>query len=149
MSDKEGHRHAAALARLKERKDELEDALGALARDEAEAEQVARLAQEVEQLEAEVEAARAATATQSAAKQENTMTKTDTPADIRKAAERNLDDLARSIRKDGETHEQAYARALDTELGKSMLATLDDATELERGGPTSATLAKARSELGG
>lgn len=77
------------------------------------------------------------------------MVTTNTPADIRKAAERNLDDLARSIRKEGETHEQAYARALDTELGKSMLATLDDATELERGGPTSATLANARSELGG
>ena len=141
MSDKEGHRHAATLARLKERKDELEEALGRLARDEAEAEQVARLAQEVEQLEAEVEAAR------SAGKRENTMTKTDTPAAIRKAAERNLDDLARSIRKEGETQEQAYTRALDTELGKSMLATLDDATELERGGPTSATLAKARAGL--
>lgn len=143
MSDREGQRHAAALARLKERKEELEDALGALARDEAEAEQVARLAQEVEQLEAEVEAARAA------AKQENTMTKTYTPADIRKAAEQNLDELARSIRQDGETFEAAYARALDTELGKSMLATLDDATELERGGPTSVTLAKARAALSG
>ena len=56
----EGQRHAAELAKLEQRRKELEDALMRLARDEAEAQEVAELAQEVEQLENEVETARAA-----------------------------------------------------------------------------------------
>ena len=56
----EGQRHAAELASLEARKKELDDALMRLARDEAEALEVAELAQEVEQLEQQVEIARAA-----------------------------------------------------------------------------------------
>ena len=56
----EGQRHAAELAKLEQRRKDLEDALMRLARDEAEAREVAELAQEVEQLENEVETARAA-----------------------------------------------------------------------------------------
>ena len=89
----EGQRHAEELARLEARKKDLEDALMRLARDEAEAQEVAELAQEVEQLENQVETARAA------ANMEKTMTK-----DVRKAARLNreaaetqLDTLAKSM----------------------------------------------------
>lgn len=65
----EGEKHAAELAKLEQRRKELEDALQRLARDEAEAQEVGELAQEVEQLEQLVETARAA------ANMEKTMTK--------------------------------------------------------------------------
>lgn len=141
----EGQRHAEELARLEARKKDLEDALMRLARDEAEAQEVAELALEVEQLESEVESARAAANT------EKTMTK-----DVRKAARLNreaaetqLDTLAKSMQQGGETFEKAYLRALDTDMGKSLLQTRDDAQELERGGITSMDVAEARSRLGG
>lgn len=41
---REGERHAAEILRLERRKKELEDALGRLVRDEAEAQEVADLA---------------------------------------------------------------------------------------------------------
>ena len=47
----EGQRHAAELTRLEDRKKELEDALGRLARDEADAEQIARFRSKWEQNE--------------------------------------------------------------------------------------------------
>jgi chromosome segregation ATPase len=141
----EGQRHAAELARLEARKKDLEDALMRLARDEAEAQEVAELALEVEQLENQVETARAA------ANMEKNMTK-----DVRRAARLNreaaetqLDTLAKSMQQDGETFEKAYLRALDTDMGKALLQTRDDAQELERGGITSMDVAEARKQLGG
>ncbi|MDE4175079.1 hypothetical protein PXK01_13020 [Phaeobacter sp. PT47_59] len=141
----EGQRHAAELARLEARKKDLEDALMRLARDEAEAQEVAELALEVEQLENQVETARAA------ANMEKTMTK-----DVRKvarlnreAAETQLDTLAKSMQQDGETFEKAYLRALDTDMGKALMQTRDDAQELERGGITSMDVAEAHKQLGG
>lgn len=146
MSAKDGQRHAAELRRLQDRKKELEDALGRLARDEADAEEVMELAREVELLEQQVATVRAAVQSQ-----ENDMTKTD---DVRKAAaanrleaERQLDELAKSIQQPGETFEKAYSRALDTDMGRSLMQTRDDAQELERGGITSMHLADARKNL--
>lgn len=142
---KEGERHAAELSRLEQRKKDLEDALGRLARDEAEAKEVAELAQEVQQLEERVNAARAA------AQQETGMTKT---IDVRKNASRNraeaerqLDALAKGMQHDGETFEAAYGRALDTDMGRALMRTRDDAQELERGGITSMHVEDARKAL--
>jgi len=139
----EGQKHAADLAKLEQRRKDLEDALGRLARDEAEALEVAELAQEVEHLEQLVETARAA------ANMEKTMTK-----DVRKAAKLNreaveeqLDKLARAEQREGETFEKAYLRALDTDMGKALMRTRDDAQELERGGITSMDVAEAHQQL--
>lgn len=144
---KEGQRHAAELKRLEDRKKELEDALGRLARDEADAEEVMELATLVEQLEQHVETARAV------ADMEKTMTKTrdvrKAAASNRQAAERQLDELAKSIQQSGETFEKAYSRALDTDMGKALMQSRDDAQELERGGVTSMHLAEARKNLMG
>ncbi|GAA5071286.1 hypothetical protein N0B44_13285 [Roseibacterium beibuensis] len=152
MSAKDGQRHAAELRRLQDRKKELEDALGRLARDESDAEEVLELAKEVELLEEQVATARAAVQSQ-----ENDMTKKEPanpPVDVRKAAaanrqaaERQLDELAKSIQQPGETFEKAYSRALDTDMGRSLMMTRDDAQELERGGVTSMHLADARKSL--
>ncbi|MBN2906357.1 MAG: hypothetical protein JXJ18_06600 [Rhodobacteraceae bacterium] len=142
---KEGERHAAELKRLEDKKKDLEDALMRLARDEAEAQEVAELAQEVEQLETKVKAARAA------ASMEKKMTKTDdvrkAAAANREAAERQLDELAKSIQQPGESFYKAYDRALNTDIGKALMQTRDDAQELERGGVTSMELDEARKSL--
>ncbi len=139
----EGQRHAEELVRLEARKKDLEDALMRLARDEAEALEVVELVLELEQLESELESA------QAAANMEKTMTK-----DVRKAARLNreaaetqLDTLAKSMQQDGETFEKAYLRALDTDMGKALMQTRDDAQELERGGITSMDVAEARKNL--
>lgn len=147
----EGQRHAAELKRLEDKKKDLEDALMRLARDEAEAQEVAELAQEVEQLETQVKAARAA------ASMEKKMTKNEpanSPVDVRKAAatnreaaERQLDELAKSIQQPGESFHKAYDRALDSEMGKALMRTRDDAQELERGGVNSMDLDEARKAL--
>ena len=142
---KEGERHAAELKRLEDKKKDLEDALMRLARDEAEAQEVAELAQEVERLETQVKAARAA------ASMEKTMTKTDdvrkAAAANREAAERQLDQLAKQMQQPGERFHKAYDRALNTDMGKALMQTRDDAQELERGGVTSMHLADARKNL--
>lgn len=70
-------------------------------------------------------------------------------ASIRAGAERNLDNYAKTIRNDSETHEQAYARAMGTDLGRSMIKTLDDAVAHQTGAPTSEDIAKARRTLMG
>ncbi|WP_227288010.1 hypothetical protein [Boseongicola sp. H5] len=143
----EGQRHAAELKRLEDKKRDLEDALGRLARDEADAEEVMELATLVEQLEQHVETARAA------ADMEKTMTKTrdvrKAAASNRQAAERQLDELAKSIQQPGETFEKAYSRGLDTDMGKALMRSRDDAQELERGGVTSMELDEARKNLMG
>lgn len=147
----EGQRYAAELNRLEDKKRDLEDALMRLARDEAEAQEVAELAQEVEQLEQHVETARAAVERADTPIEEKTMTKTQ---DVRKAAalnrqaaERQLDELAKSIRRDGESFHKAYDRALDTDMGQALMRSRDDAQELERGGVTSMELDEARKNL--
>ncbi|MGH1412837.1 MAG: hypothetical protein ACRBB0_05060 [Pelagimonas sp.] len=141
----EGQRHADELAKLEQRKKDLEDALMRLARDEVEAQEVAELAQEVKQLEQQVETARAA------ANMEKTMT---IPNDVKKAAAKNretaeaeLDTLAKSVQQDGETFEKAYSRALETDIGKALIQARDDAQELERGGITSMDVAEAHKKL--
>lgn len=146
----EGQKHAAELAKLEQRRKELEDALQRLARDEAEAQEVAELAQDVEQLEQQVEAARtAANIPHKTAKRSAVM-----PTDIqkqalpvKKRAEKQLDNLANYLQQTGETFEAAYSRALDTEMGAIMLKTLDDATALATGNPTEFDLEKARAAL--
>lgn len=140
---RDGERHTAELARLEARRKELDDALGRLARDEAEADEVAELAQLVERMEQEVEAARA-----KASMEKNNMTDVKKAARLnREAAERQLDKLAETMRTEGETFEKAYSRALDTDMGRSLMAARDDAQELERHGPTSMHLADARKNL--
>ncbi len=67
----------------------------------------------------------------------------------REAAETQLDMLAKSMQLDGETFEKAYLRALDTDMGKALIQTRDDAQELERGGITSMDVAEAHKRLGG
>ena len=121
-----------------------------LARDEAEAQEVAELAQEVEQLEDEVENARAAVKssheiTKGTAEMSNDVKKQ--ALDLKKRAEKQLDELAKSICQRGETFEAAYSRALDTDMGSMMLKTLDDASALATGNPTEAELEEARAAL--
>ncbi len=65
----------------------------------------------------------------------------------REAAETQLDNLAKSMQRDGETFEKAYMRALDTDLGKALMHTRDDAQELERGSITSMDLVEAQKRL--
>lgn len=146
----EGQRHAEELARLEARKKDLEDALMRLARDEAEAQEVAELAQEVTLLENEVESARAAAKSpQDTAKRTADMSNEvkKQALDLKKRAEKQLDELAKSICHPGETFEAAYSRALDTEMGAMMLKTLDDASALATGSPTQSDLEEARAAL--
>lgn len=65
----------------------------------------------------------------------------------REAAERQLDQLAKSIQQPGESFHKAYDRALNTDMGKALMQTRDDAQELERGGVTSIELDDARKRL--
>lgn len=65
----------------------------------------------------------------------------------RAEAERQLDALAKGIQRDGERFEAAYGRALDIDLGRSLMRTRDDAQELERGGITSMDLIEVRKKL--
>ncbi|MEM8575820.1 MAG: hypothetical protein AAF830_13830 [Pseudomonadota bacterium] len=143
---KDGQRHAAELKRLEDRKKELEGALGRLARDEADAEEVMELAKEVELLEQQVATARSAVQSQ-----ENDMTKTHdvrkAAAANREAAERQLDELAKQMQQAGESFHKAYDRALNTDMGKVLMRTRDDAQELERGGVTSMELDEVRKSL--
>jgi hypothetical protein len=67
---------------------------------------------------------------------------------VRRDAERQLDALAKSDQGPGETFEKAYARVLDTPAGRSLTATLDDATRLSVGQPTEAMLDAHRKSLG-
>jgi len=153
----EGQRHAAELKRLEGKKKELEGALSRLARDEAEAQEVAELAREVEQLEQHVETARAAAKRADPPIEEKTMTKNEpanSPVDVRKAAARNrqaaerqLDELAKQMQQPGETFHKAYDRALQTDMGQALMRSRDDAQELERGGVTSMELDEARKSL--
>ena len=143
---KEGQRHAAELKRLEDRKKELEDALGRLAHDEADAEEIMEFAKDVEHLGQLVATVRAV-----AQSQENDMTETH---DVRKAAtanreaaERQLDQLAKQMQQPGESFHKAYDRALNTDMGKALMQTRDDAQELERGGVNSMELDEARKNL--
>lgn len=65
----------------------------------------------------------------------------------RRSAERQLDELAKQMQQPGETFEKAYSRALNTDMGRSMLRTLDDATAIQTGQPTEADLETARKNL--
>lgn len=149
---KDGEKYAAELIRLEAKRKELEDTLGRLARDEDEMERVMELAHDVQQLEAEVETARAA-----AEMEKNDMTRENmTKADVAKAAagvmakvDAQIDALAKSMQADGETFEGAYVRALDTDMGRSMLKTRQDAHDLATGAPTGDDVQKARAALMG
>ncbi len=149
---KEGERYAAELIALEAKRKELEYALGRLARDESEMEQVMELAQIVQQLEQEVESARA-----SAEMEETHMTKEIlTKGDVAKAAagviakvDGQLDALAKAMRADGETFEVAYVRALGSDMGRSMLKTREEAHALATGAPTDLDFAEVRRNLTG
>ncbi|CTQ33912.1 hypothetical protein [Jannaschia rubra] len=143
---KEGERHVAELIRLEGKRMELEDALGRLARDEAEAQEVLELASHVQRLEQEVESARAAAQME---KKDEDMNDTVTKRAIRNMAsvDAQLDALAKSMQADGETFEQAYCKALDTDIGRSMIRTREEAHTLATGGSTEADVAAARADL--
>ncbi len=143
---KEGERHAAELIRLEIKRKELEDALGRLARDDAEAQEVMDLAQHVQRLEQEVESARAAAQME---KKDEDMNDTVTKRAVRNMAkvDGQLDALAKSMQADGETFEAAYVRALGSDMGKSMLRTREEAHALATGGVTEADMAAARADL--
>jgi hypothetical protein len=68
---------------------------------------------------------------------------------VRQDAERQLDALAKSDQGPGESFEKAYARVLETPVGRSLTATLDDATRLSVGQPTEAMLDAHRRALTG
>lgn len=149
MSTEDGQRFAAERRRLEEKRKDLEDALMRLNTDESDADRVVELAQEVQQLEHDVERMRSEV---SARSKENGMTKDHRDVEKamaanRRAAERQLDQLAKSMMEPGETFEKAYSRALDTDVGRSMLRTLDDATAIQTGQPTVSDLAEARKNL--
>lgn len=143
---KEGERHVAELIRLEGKRKELEDSLGRLARDEAEAQEVLELASHVQRLEQEVESARAAAQME---KKDEDMNDTVTKRAIRNVAsvDAQLDALAKSMQADGETFEQAYCKALDTDIGRSMIRTREEAHTLATGGATEADVAAARADL--
>jgi DNA repair exonuclease SbcCD ATPase subunit len=143
---KEGERYAAELARLEAKRKELEDTLQRLARDEDEMERVMELAQDVERLEQEVESARAAAQME---KKDEDMDDTVTKRAVRNMAkiDGQLDDLAKSMQADGQTFEQAYCKALESDMGRSMLKTREEAHALATGGVTEADVAVARADL--
>lgn len=143
---KEGERYAAELTRLEAKRKELEDTLGRLARDEDEMERAMELAQDVERLEQEVDTARAAAQIE---KKDDDMNDTVTKRAVRNMAkiDAQIDDLAKLMQAEGETFEQAYCKALDTVMGRSMFRTREDAYALATGGVTEADVAKARAEL--
>jgi hypothetical protein len=146
----EGQKHAAKLAELEGRKKKLEDALMRLARDEAESLEVSELAQDVEQLEQQVDAARTAlNIPNETAKRTAIMTHDirKQALSVKKIAEKQLDDFAKSLQQPGETFEAAYSRVLDTEMGAMMLTTLGDSQALATGNPTEFDLEKARAAL--
>lgn len=77
-----------------------------------------------------------------------------THVDVKKAAilvkfdcERQLDLLAKQLQGPGQSFEAAYSEMLDTPLGRSMLATLEDAQALSTGGPTAGQLDAHRKSL--
>jgi hypothetical protein len=67
--------------------------------------------------------------------------------DLKRQAEANLDALAKSVQAPGESYEKAYVKALETDMGRSLLATLEDSQSLSTGGPTAAQLAEHRKAL--
>lgn len=66
---------------------------------------------------------------------------------LKAKAEAQLDDLARSMQEPGESIEKAYTRAIETDLGRSMMQTLEDATRLAQGQATEAMIAEHRKSL--
>jgi len=68
---------------------------------------------------------------------------------LKARAEDQIDELARSVQEPGETFAKAYTRAMETDLGRSMLKTLDDATRLAQGHPTETMVAEHRKSLQG
>lgn len=67
---------------------------------------------------------------------------------VKAHAEAQLEELAKTMQEPKETFAKAYVRAMESELGKSMLATLEDATRLAQGQPTESMLAVHRKSLG-
>jgi hypothetical protein len=67
--------------------------------------------------------------------------------EVKRAAEANLDLLATSVQGPGETFAKAYSRAIETPMGRSLVATLDDAQALATGTPTAAMLDAHRQTL--
>ena len=59
----------------------------------------------------------------------------------------SVDQLAKSIQQPGEGFHKAYDRALDTDMGKALMRSRDDAAALEIGGITSMDIDEARKSL--
>ncbi|MEM6693518.1 MAG: hypothetical protein AAF626_02505 [Pseudomonadota bacterium] len=62
-------------------------------------------------------------------------------------AEANLDALAKQMQRPGESFHKAYDRALDSDMGRSLIQVRDDAAALEVGGITSMDVEEARKNL--
>lgn len=138
--DVEADKTELRIRELEARKRELEKELGAFERADIDLSAIEVLERDVEELEAELKAR----------KEEETKkmdeSRTD-PTAIRKSAEDLLDRLAKGMQKDGETFEQAYARAVLTDQGRAVLATLDDAVALQTGRPTMREVRKHVADL--
>ena len=65
----------------------------------------------------------------------------------RETAERQLDQLAKQMQQTGESFHKAYDRALDSDMGRSLMQVRDDAAALEVGGITSMDIEEARKSL--
>ncbi len=129
---KANRKELARIRELEQRKARLEEEIGALYRAEEDKERVRQLEAEVGELETELEQR----------KLEARLAKlSESPAVIRKSAEDLMDRYAQSIRKADETFEAAYARACMTDMGRSILANIDDAYRLQVGQPTNADFA--------
>lgn len=136
----DGKRFAADLKLLEDRKAELADTLERLNTDAYDADEIARLEHEISVLETEVEAARAELGNLS--KGGDKTVRKRAMANKRRA-EIELDRYAEHLREEGETFAKAYARVLDTDLGRSMIRNRDAAAALELGEFTSMNVACA------
>ena len=145
MAEIDGQRHADELRQLREKKKEIKETLGRLRRDEAETRDVVEFMQKIDELEAVVEQAGSKVTQQT----KETMMTTDD--DVRKAAhenvqrvDRELDRLAKSMQTETESFEKAYSRAMDTQMGRALMRTRQEAYEISTGGATEADLDRAR-----
>lgn len=116
---------------------------------EALVERMKELKHEMLALADEVHGERTATVTSTATERIAAVTAKAAAMDVKARAERNLDDLAKSMQADGESFAKAYSRMMETDLGRSMLATLDEANDLAAGRPTMKQVEAHRKSLAG
>ena len=110
---------------------------------------MARLKAELVALSTEVHGDRTATVTSTATERIAAVTTKAAAMNVKARAERNLDDLAKSMQTQGESFAKAYSRMMETDLGRSMLETLETATDLAAGRPTAKQVEAHRKSLAG